>query len=105
MEEKSRVYIMTLGVLAPYRNRGVGRELLEGILEHVDTQMSSVTSIYLHVWVENKEARKWSEMTRRAHSSEFGDGHGTSDRSIIRPVLSIAKCSAASIITRNSSVP
>ena len=59
MEEKSRVYIMTLGVLAPYRNRGVGRELLEGVLEHVDTQMSSVTSIYLHVWVENKEAMRF----------------------------------------------
>jgi N-alpha-acetyltransferase 50 len=60
-EDKSRVYIMTLGVLAPYRNRGVGRELLEGVLEHVDTQMSSVSSIYLHVWVKNKEAMRFYE--------------------------------------------
>ena len=52
---------MTLGVLAPYRNRGVGRELLEGVLEHVDTQMSSVSSIYLHVWVKNKEAMRFYE--------------------------------------------
>ena len=50
---------MTLGVLAPYRNRGVGRELLEGVLEYVDSQMSSIKSIYLHVWVENSEAMRF----------------------------------------------
>ena len=58
-EGKSRLYIMTLGVLAPYRGCGVGTELLEGVLDHVDKNMNSISSIYLHVWVENAYALKF----------------------------------------------
>ena len=54
-----RVYIMTLAVLAPYRNQGVGTTLLNGVLDHVDETMVGIKSIYLHVWVNNEDAMKF----------------------------------------------
>ena len=57
--EVKRVYIMTLAVLAPYRNQGVGTTLLNDVLDHVDETMSGIKSIYLHVWVDNAAAMKF----------------------------------------------
>ncbi|KAG9294240.1 hypothetical protein G9A89_021599 [Geosiphon pyriformis] len=49
-----KLYIMTLGVLAPYRNLGIGTELLKHILEHANP--NKFAEIYLHVQTSNEEA-------------------------------------------------
>lgn len=50
-----RLYLMTLGVLAPYRGRGVGQRLLVRALTHA-TKDAAVEDVYLHVQVNNEEA-------------------------------------------------
>eukprot|EP00897_Mesotaenium_endlicherianum_P003622 jgi/Mesen1/3288/ME000191S02429 len=50
-----RAYIMTLGVLAPYRRRGIGSKLLRHVLSLCE-QDPSVEEIYLHVQTSNDEA-------------------------------------------------
>ncbi|KAI9596040.1 acyl-CoA N-acyltransferase [Syncephalis fuscata] len=50
-----RVYLMTLGVLAPYRRLGMGAKMLEYALEQCQ-QDSSVSEIYLHVQEGNDDA-------------------------------------------------
>ncbi|CAG8624385.1 5815_t:CDS:2 [Ambispora gerdemannii] len=59
--EQLKLYIMTLGVLAPYRNLGLGTALLKHILEHVHAINSSQNhpkfiEVYLHVQMSNNEA-------------------------------------------------
>ncbi|KAK4375242.1 hypothetical protein RND71_005919 [Anisodus tanguticus] len=49
-----RVYIMTLGVLAPYRGLGTGTKLLNHVLDLCANQ--NVSEIYLHVHTINEEA-------------------------------------------------
>jgi ribosomal protein S18 acetylase RimI-like enzyme len=50
-----RLYIMTLGVLAPYRNLGIGKRLLEFALKSCE-ERPFVDSVYLHVQTSNYEA-------------------------------------------------
>jgi N-alpha-acetyltransferase 50 len=50
----TRVYIMTLGVLAPYRDLGIGRGLLDHFLAAADTR--GCAEVYLHVQVGNDDA-------------------------------------------------
>lgn len=50
-----RVYIMTLGVLAPYRGLGIGSKLLKHCLD-LCSQDLSIVEIYLHVQTNNEEA-------------------------------------------------
>ncbi|KAJ8907873.1 hypothetical protein NDN08_007977 [Rhodosorus marinus] len=54
----SRLYIMTLGVLAPYRERGIGAQLLDHVFELLASHplCSNVSEIALHVHTENTEA-------------------------------------------------
>ncbi|CAG8781435.1 4704_t:CDS:2, partial [Acaulospora morrowiae] len=57
--EQAKLYIMTLGVLAPYRNLGLGTTLLSHILHHAAPGTPPVpkfTEIYLHVQTSNEEA-------------------------------------------------
>ncbi|CAG8665638.1 29397_t:CDS:2, partial [Racocetra persica] len=59
LPEQAKLYIMTLGVLAPYRNLGIGTALLRHILHHATSGAPSTpkfTEIYLHVQVSNEEA-------------------------------------------------
>lgn len=50
-----KVYIMTIGVLAPYRRLGMGKRLLEKVLESCNSQ-PDCAEIYLHVQVGNDSA-------------------------------------------------
>eukprot|EP01026_Neomeris_dumetosa_P019917 TRINITY_DN1803_c0_g1_i1.p2 TRINITY_DN1803_c0_g1~~TRINITY_DN1803_c0_g1_i1.p2 ORF type:complete len:172 (+),score=16.19 TRINITY_DN1803_c0_g1_i1:87-602(+) len=52
---KPKLYIMTLGVLAAYRNMGVGRRLLQRCLRIVQTDRN-LEEVYLHVQVNNEKA-------------------------------------------------
>jgi hypothetical protein len=53
-----RLYIMTLGVLAAYRNHSIGSNLLHQLLEDMK-QYPAIVEIYLHVQVNNDEALKF----------------------------------------------
>lgn len=52
---KERLYIMTMGVLAPYREHGIGRGLLNHVFEvaRYSPTLRNVVEIYLHVQVGN----------------------------------------------------
>ncbi|XP_073285283.1 uncharacterized protein [Primulina huaijiensis] len=52
-----RVYIMTLGVLAPYRGLGVGSRLLNHVLDLCVKQ--NIGEVYLHVQTNNEDAIKF----------------------------------------------
>ncbi|KAI3990856.1 hypothetical protein MKX01_006359 [Papaver californicum] len=49
-----RVYIMTLGVLAPYRGIGIGTKLLNHVIDLSSKQ--NVAEVYLHVQTNNDDA-------------------------------------------------
>lgn len=51
------VYIMTLGVLAPYRGLGIGTKLLTHVLDLCTKQ--NISEIYLHVQTNNEDAIKF----------------------------------------------
>lgn len=57
---KSRMYIMTLGVLAAYRGRNVGTKLITSVLDYYeqkkDDELSDVDEITLHVQISNQDA-------------------------------------------------
>lgn len=50
-----QLYIMTLGVLAPYRRLGIGSKLMKHILDLCQQDMF-ISEIYLHVQTNNEEA-------------------------------------------------
>ena len=56
--DKFKVYIMTIGVLAPYRRLGIGAKLLEQSLEAC-SKAADCEEVYLHVQVGNDEAVKF----------------------------------------------
>ncbi|KAJ1677435.1 hypothetical protein EV182_006185 [Spiromyces aspiralis] len=49
------LYLMTLGVLAPYRNVGIGSYLLDWVIQQARGD-SSIGRVVLHVHTENTEA-------------------------------------------------
>lgn len=54
--EGVKLYIITLGVLAPYRNMGIGGKLLERCMLVVLKSLPEVVEAYLHVHTANDEA-------------------------------------------------
>jgi len=54
-ENLRRLYIMTLGCLAPYRRQGIGTKMLEHILNFVNKD-GNFDKIFLHVQVNNEDA-------------------------------------------------
>jgi ribosomal protein S18 acetylase RimI-like enzyme len=53
--DPSRIYIMTLAVLAAYRGRGIGGQLLQRLLDYC-TAEASIIEIVLHVQASNTDA-------------------------------------------------
>lgn len=53
--EDKRLYVLSLGVLAPYRRRGVATKLYNHILEHAQKD-SKIKEIFLHVQTTNVDA-------------------------------------------------
>lgn len=53
--EMAKLYIMTLGVLAPYRRRGIASMLLNRVLSYCK-QDENIVEAYLHVQIDNEEA-------------------------------------------------
>ena len=59
-----RLYIMTLAVLAAYRGRGIGGELIKSLLDYCDRQRTTnsqqgdalISEIALHVHISNDDA-------------------------------------------------
>lgn len=58
--KQRKLYMLSLGVLAPYRRRGVASALLDHILTHA-RQDKNIESIYLHVKTTNKDAIEFYE--------------------------------------------
>lgn len=61
---RKRLYIMTLAVLAAYRGRGVGKQMVKSVLDHVaeniDTdKYADVDEVTLHVQTSNDGAQKF----------------------------------------------
>ncbi|KAK9459324.1 acyl-CoA N-acyltransferase [Lipomyces oligophaga] len=56
-DQKTKIYIMTVAVLAPYRGYGIGRRLIDHIIEYAKTVF--VKEVYCHVWTRNDEALQW----------------------------------------------
>jgi len=54
-DNRRRLYIMTLGVLAKYRELGLGRIMLEHVLKICESE-GNIDSIYLHVQINNETA-------------------------------------------------
>jgi len=57
---KQRLYIMTLGVLAAYRGRTIGTQLIQSIMDHYEAnkngEFKDVEEISLHVQISNDDA-------------------------------------------------
>ncbi|KAL3923266.1 MAG: hypothetical protein SGILL_001752 [Bacillariaceae sp.] len=61
---KKRIYIMTLGVLAAYRGREIGTQLIQSIFDHYEAnkenaEYKDVEEIVLHVQISNEDAIKF----------------------------------------------
>ena len=62
--KKKRIYIMTLGVLAAYRNMEIGTQLIQSIFDHYEhnkenAEYKDVEEIVLHVQISNDDAMKF----------------------------------------------
>ncbi|VEU37373.1 unnamed protein product [Pseudo-nitzschia multistriata] len=62
---EKRIYIMTLGVLAAYRGRTIGTQLIQSILDYFEEnknespELKDVIEISLHVQISNDDAIKF----------------------------------------------
>lgn len=66
-EGYDRLHIMTLGVLAAWRRRGVGTHLLRRALDNL-ARYPSVREVYLHVQTSNQEAVAFYKVSREANT-------------------------------------
>ena len=62
--QPKRIYIMTLGVLAAYRNLQIGTQLIQSILDHYEqnkenAEFRNVQEMTLHVQISNDDAMKF----------------------------------------------
>lgn len=64
-------YILTLGVAEGFRRRGLGRELLNQLIRHVDANMPQIRALYLHVVTYNEAAIQLYESMRFSSIAQF----------------------------------
>ncbi|KAJ7594015.1 acyl-CoA N-acyltransferase [Mycena floridula] len=56
------LYLMTMGILAPYRSRRLGSQCLERLLSSAAAHVKpSISKIYLHVQTSNSDAKRFYE--------------------------------------------
>ncbi|KAI7905405.1 acyl-CoA N-acyltransferase [Cokeromyces recurvatus] len=55
---KTKIYIMTLGVLEPYRHLGLGNQLVQHILEQAKLD-NDISKVFLHVQISNTVATEF----------------------------------------------
>ena len=55
------MYIITLGVLSPYRNLGLGTLLLQKSISILRDCVPEVSSVHLHVQINNEDAIRFYE--------------------------------------------
>ncbi|KXN91066.1 putative N-acetyltransferase san [Leucoagaricus sp. SymC.cos] len=61
-DDQAHLYLMTMGVLAPYRSRGLGSQSLELVLKAAEARAKpKIKKIYLHVQVSNDGAKAFYE--------------------------------------------
>lgn len=54
------IYVQSLGLLSPYRERGIASMALESVMKAAREEREyRVTELYAHVWTENLEALEW----------------------------------------------
>ncbi|KAL1752712.1 acyl-CoA N-acyltransferase [Schizophyllum commune] len=59
---EAKLYIMTMGILAPYRSREVGSRALRSILDAAKAHTKpKISKVYLHVQVNNEGAKRFYE--------------------------------------------
>jgi ribosomal protein S18 acetylase RimI-like enzyme len=67
--DRQRLYIMTLGVLAAYRGRNIGMQLIQSIFDHYEEnkngEFAKVDEMALHVQISNDDAIRF-------YTSRFG---------------------------------
>ncbi|KZT70979.1 acyl-CoA N-acyltransferase [Daedalea quercina L-15889] len=62
VEGHTRLYLMTMGVLAPYRSRGLGSYALQHVLQAAAANAKpKIKDIYLHVQTSNEAAKTFYE--------------------------------------------
>lgn len=71
---KRRLYIMTLAVLAAYRGRNIGSQLLQSVLDYcVEHQIAS--EIALHVQISNRDAIRFYTERFNFHQGEMVENY------------------------------
>ncbi|EPS97720.1 hypothetical protein FOMPIDRAFT_95650 [Fomitopsis schrenkii] len=72
VDGKTRLYLMTMGVLAPYRSKGLGSHALQHVLKAAAANVKpKIKDIYLHVQVSNDAAKKFYERHGFKETSVF----------------------------------
>jgi ribosomal protein S18 acetylase RimI-like enzyme len=62
IQDESKIYIMTLGVLPSYRGRNVGTKLVQSVVDYAmseEVRSKGVQEILLHVQIDNEDAIKF----------------------------------------------
>ncbi|VDB92008.1 unnamed protein product [Peniophora sp. CBMAI 1063] len=57
---KDQLYLQTMGVLAPYRNLGVGAQALQHVIDAAAARQN-IQGVYAHVHVTNEDAKRFYE--------------------------------------------
>ncbi|PAV18844.1 N-acetyltransferase NAT13 [Pyrrhoderma noxium] len=61
-DDENNLYLMTMGVLAPYRSRNIGSRTIQHILDAAKVHKKpKISNVYLHVQVSNADAKRFYE--------------------------------------------
>ncbi|EJD03122.1 N-acetyltransferase NAT13 [Fomitiporia mediterranea MF3/22] len=62
INNETRLYLMTMGVLAPYRSRKIGSKALQHVLDAAKaSEKPKISTVYLHVQCSNEDAKQFYE--------------------------------------------